>query len=582
MFSFFKRISITIKIIVYFLAISNISLYVVGRYSYSEASHALLNRTFQQLTSIRVEKKKRLDDFFEQRISDLNMFSDKKSITNIFHSLNAKPEKRQSDTIYNLDSESKHFLKGFLDGNKYFANIIFVDTLNRAYIFNGTELQHSYNFPNKRNLKKLRHGLHELSQKSGDNKLIINKFIIENNLVIGSIILDLSKDFIDEIMLENNTYNGLGKSGETYLVGNDFLLRSSSRFIDNSINKVKVETESVKKAFQHNTDNKIVDDYRGIKVLSSYSPLGIEGLDWVVLAEIDKSEAMVPILSLKSSIIYLSIVISLLLLGVVALLSSSLLSPLKKLQHETETIYKGEYGHTISSSYNDEIGALIEAFNKMSLQLKDQQENIELEKIMRLTSLIEGQEIERSRLSQELHDGLAQQLMATKLHVEKINDKNVNEKIPLIREEFVNIITEIRNISNDLMPSVLVNFGFRKAVEELQRKINGSALIKFDFTYNSEFETFSRRMDLYLYRIIQESLNNALKHSKSDIFKISINSNQNLELTISDDGIGFQANKKNEGNGLRHIRERVNIMDGQVEIISSPGKGVKLNIIIPL
>lgn len=582
MFAYFKRISITIKIIVYFLAISNISLYIVGRYSFGEASDALLNRTFQQLTSIRVEKSKRLDDFFQQRISDLNMLSLKGSINSVFHCFYKKSVIEDYDTNCVLGSESGLFLKGFLNGNKFFTYIVFVDTLNRVFIFNGYQFRQSSTYLSHIKVNDLHSGLHELSKEFGDSKLIINKLIIEKNRVIGSVILELSKDFIDEIMLENNSYNGLGTSGETYLVGNDYLMRSSSRFIHNSVLKVQVKSEGVKDALKQITNNKIIQDYRNIAVLSSYSPLHIQGLDWVILAEIDKSEAMIPILSLKNSIIYLSIVISLLLLGVVALLSSSLLSPLKKLQREAEAIYEGEYGHTIPINYNNEIGSLINAFNKMSLQLRDQQEKIELEKIMRLTSLIEGQEIERSRLSQELHDGLAQQLMATKLLVEKIDDKNFNEKIFQIRDEFVSIISEIRNISNDLMPSVLVNFGFKKAVEELYRKINSSGIIKFQLSYNSDIETISKRVDLYLYRIIQEALNNTLKHSHATIYNLEIESNDNFTLVITDNGTGFQVDKRNEGNGLRNIRERVNIMDGQIEIYSKTGQGVKINIIIPL
>lgn len=582
MFSFFKRISITVKIIVYFLAISNLSLYIVGRYSFSEASDALLNRTFQQLTSIRIEKKKRLDDFFEQRITDLNNLSHKKSITNIFHCFYSDNQNIDADSICFLDPESGSFLKGFLGGNKYFADIVFVDTMNRAYDFDGNNLVRSNKFFIDLNANNLSSGIHEISPKPGYSKLIINKLIIDKNIVIGSIILELSKNFIDEIMLEENSFNGLGKSGETYLVGSDFLLRSSSRFIDNSVLNVNVRTKAVEEGLAHKTGNEVISDYRKITVLSSYSPLNIDGLNWVVLAEIDKSEAMIPINSLKSSIIYLSIVISLLLLGVVALLSNTLLSPLKRLQLEAEQIYKGEYGSTINFTYNNEIGALIEAFNKMSLQLKDQEEKIELEKIMRLTSLIEGQEIERSRLSQELHDGLAQQLMATKLSVEKITDKNFNEKITHIRDEFANIITEIRNISNDLMPSVLVNFGFRRAVEDLARKINESGIVKFNLDYNSDFESVSRRADLYLYRIIQEALNNTLKHSKASEFSLKITSNEDFEMMISDNGIGFDPQKRNEGNGLRNMRERVNIIDGKIDIISEKGKGMKMNIYIPL
>jgi signal transduction histidine kinase len=582
MLKYFKSISITIKIIVYFLIISNLALYVVGKYSFAEASSALMNRTFQQLTSIRIEKKKRLDDFFEQRIADLNILALKKSITNIFYCFYQNTNSIEETGICEIDTESGSFLKGFLGGNKFFDHIVFVDTNNRTFEFDGNHLVRTTSFLNKIDLLSFESGLHEIMLNETENKLIICKLIIEKNIVIGSIILELSYSFVDDIMLESNSFNGLGKSGETYLVGSDFLMRSSSRFVDNSILKQSVNSNAVQNALDKVTDNQIITDYREITVLSSYSPLNISGLNWVILAEIDRSEAMIPINSLKNSIIYLSIIISLLLLGVVALLSNSLLSPLKKLKLETELIYKGKYGSTISLNYKNELGALIDAFNKMSLQLKDQEEKIELEKIMRLTSLIEGQEIERSRLSKELHDGLAQQLLAVKMSVEKLNDSNFDSKIGQIRDEFGEIINEIRNISNDLMPSVLINYGFRHAVEDLQRNINKAGLIDFELLYESDIESISRRVDLYMYRIVQETLNNTLKHSHAGKYQLRINSSENFVLEIADNGIGLKLEQNAVGNGLRNIQERVNIIDGRIDVFYGFENGFKMIIHIPL
>jgi signal transduction histidine kinase len=312
--------------------------------------------------------------------------------------------------------------------------------------------------------------------------------------------------------------------------------------------------------------------------------LGIKGLHWVVLAEIDKAEAMVPIKSLENSIIFLNILISLLLLGVIAVLANRMLSPLRKLTQETEKISSGEYGSVIDLDLKNEIGDLIRAFNEMSTKLKLQEEKIEFEKVLKSSSLIEGQEIERSRLSRELHDGLAQQILALKLNIESVNDENMEQKMTVIKKEFNEIIHEIRNISYDLMPSVLVNYGLKKALETLRKKTHDSGMIQMEVNYDASVETIGKRGDLYLYRIIQEALNNTLKHSGASHFYINITSDdEQLKLEIYDDGcLAIGESDQRKGNGLVNIRERINILGGQFRIITEPGESVRLNIFIPL
>lgn len=569
--------------IVYFLTISIISLYVVGRFSFYEASKALLNRTFDQLISIRVEKSNRLNDFFSQRNNDLDILASNTSVNNIFDCIYTHSLHKSSNGKCSLTTEPENFLKGFLEGNKFFSNIVFIDTTGNSFSFDGNTFHQKHKYKKPFEISNIKDGIEESLQTKNENILTITKVIVRKNMIIGKIQLEMSKGFIDDIMLENNVHNGLGKSGETYLVGKDYLLRTSSRFINNSAHKVKAETEAVNEALSGKTSTKIIKDYRGISVLSSYSPLNIKGLDWVIIAEIDEDEAMVPINSLENSIVFLSITISLILLGFVAVLANSLLGPLRKLKQETERIYAGDYGSTINMKLKNEIGDLIIAFNKMSLQLKDQEEKIELEKIMRLSSMIEGQEIERTRLSRELHDGLAQQLMVIKMNVENIDDNNFSEKITQIRDGFSEVIAEIRNISNDLMPSVLVNFGLQRALENIERTINSSGIIKFELNYKAEIVSINKRVDIYIYRIIQEALNNTLKHSKAKNFIVCLASKgEDIKLQISDDGIGFDLSEIVLGNGLRNLQERVNILDGTINIDGRKGKGTVITIYIPL
>ena len=578
------RLSLTHKLILYYLAISVVSLYIVGKFSFQKASNALLNRTFDQLTSLKVEKKNRLADFFSQREADLQLLSISKLNFPVFDAIYQKKHFPEKDSVLHIDKGSSHFLNGFLEGNKFISKILFIDTLDRVFIYDTKLFYHAAKYGLQTQEKAFPEGLHELNLKNGKKLLTITRNVYRQGTMIGKIRLELSKNFIDDIMLEQNIHNGLGKSGETYLVGSDYFMRSSSRFIDHSILKVKVKTVGVNQALKGKSSAKIIKDYRNIWVLSSYGPLGIKGLHWVVLAEIDKAEAMVPIKSLEDSILFLNILISLLLLGVIAVLANRMLWPLRKLTQETEKISSGEYGSVIDLDLKNEIGDLIRAFNEMSTKLKLQEEKIEFEKVLKLSSLIEGQEIERSRLSRELHDGLAQQVLALKLNIESVNNENLEQKMAVIKKEFNEIINEIRNISYDLMPSVLINYGLKKALETLRKKTNGSGILQMKLKYDTAVESIGKRGDMYLYRIIQEALNNTLKHSGASHFYLNITSDEEqFILEIYDDGclaIGEQDQRK--GNGLLNIRERINILGGQFRIITEPGESVRLNIFIPL
>jgi len=181
-------------------------------------------------------------------------------------------------------------------------------------------------------------------------------------------------------MFNYSEKNGLGKTGETYLVGNNYLMRSNSRFKENAIYATKVTSQSVLNAFNGKTGYDIVKDYRDISCLSSYSKVNIEGLHWVILAEIDEKEAMIPVYSIRNNILLLSIIIAASVFIFAFLISRKITHPLKKLQKASEQIGTGNYNVTVEVSSRDEIGFLTETFNRMTLRLKKQSNQIEEEK----------------------------------------------------------------------------------------------------------------------------------------------------------------------------------------------------------
>jgi len=137
----------------------------------------------------------------------------------------------------------------------------------------------------------------------------------ETNELLGVLIFQMPIDNINTVMQEKA---GLGNSGETYLVGDDLLMRSQSRFSkENTIFVTKVDTAAAKHVFSGEKGNDLINDYRGISVLSSYTPLSISGLKWAMIAEIDEEEILAPIDALTQLVVLSLIIAFLIVVGII-------------------------------------------------------------------------------------------------------------------------------------------------------------------------------------------------------------------------------------------------------------------------
>ncbi|NVO01659.1 MAG: sensor histidine kinase, partial [Bacteroidetes bacterium] len=374
--------------------------------------------------------------------------------------------------------------------------------------------------------------------------------------------------------------------GETYLVSDDSLMRSNSRFEGNAVLKLKVTSKSVIEAFKGNTGVQIIDDYRNISCLSSYSKVNVKGLNWVILAEIDEMEAMTPIYSIRNSILLISVIIASCVFLFAFIISKRITVPIKRLQKASEQIGEGNYEVNVKVTSQDEIGLLTETFNNMISQLKKQTEEIEIEKMKRVRSLIDGQEIERKRLARDLHDSLGQSILTVKIKLEEAKNAEITKKQTIIfetQELLKNIINDIRNISNDLMPPVLEAFGIEQGLNKICKDTEINTGIKVQFHSNNIPDNLDKKIQIYLYRIAQEAINNITKHSDATDVQITISCQKNtISLNISDNGKGFDINKNDtNGNGIMNIKERVELLKGEYKITSTSEKGTQIDINIP-
>lgn len=588
-----RKFSITDKLVIASISLSIGTILIVASFSFYNAKEAILDRTFKQLTSVRVIKSNLIEKYFSNCIDEVNLAKSSSDIKSIITKINhLKPSKKYQYIYDNQHFIGNPFLKE-LKKEKY--NAIYLIGKNKIiYTIKKSKFNSVIDFDEIWNKSKSSNQIYikdfiKISNKKHSNILVSSKIIDANNKIIGVIVFELSPKIIDTIMLENNSKNGFGYSGESYLVGNDYLMRSSSRFHSNSVLNTIVKTEAVTNALQNNTAFNIIKDYRGEVVLSSFSKLNIPNLNWVILAEIDYKEATVPIFNIRSEIIFISIFIFLIVLIVVIILSNKITYPIQKLNIAAQKIGEGNFDIDLNSNLNDEIGELTDSFTKMAKKLKIQTEELKEEKRKRLSSLIDGQEKERQRLSRELHDSLGQLLIGLKLKYENLLNqyhiiKNNNEA-----EELGNLfnltIDETRRISNNLMPAALSEFGLSAAVRNLCSAFSETSKIVIQFNTFGNAEKVNQKLQIYIFRIIQEGITNIVKHANATkvIVDLTFETNK-IKLKIMDNGKGFNITNSIHLNshGISNIKDRVTLFKGKLKFKSEKNKGTTINIEFPL
>ncbi|RYZ48942.1 MAG: sensor histidine kinase, partial [Sphingobacteriales bacterium] len=224
--------------------------------------------------------------------------------------------------------------------------------------------------------------------------------------------------------------------------------------------------------------------------------------------------------------------------------------------------------------------------NKQKLQ-RQRIGELETEKQLLATqSLLKGQEDERSRLARDLHDGLGGLLSGVKLQLGAMKGNLIlteqnGRAFNLALSKLDESISEMRRVAHNMMPEALLNMGLQAA---LQDYCDGLAESQ-SFAIHTEFHGLEERMEpsveIVLYRIVQELLNNALKHAQATQIVAQVIRRENqLSITVEDNGRGFSVDKLDQFRtaGLRNIRSRVNYLHGQLDIQSVPGQGTSVHI----
>ena len=198
--------------------------------------------------------------------------------------------------------------------------------------------------------------------------------------------------------------------------------------------------------------------------------------------------------------------------------------------------------------------------------------------------IISSQENERFRIAQDLHDDISSKLSILSLNIHLLNTNNLTEKeFSEISNTLLNITTTImdsaRRIAHDLLPPTLEKFGLHAAIDGLCSEYNATKKVKIVYTNNLYFGNMEKEKNLHIFRIIQELINNSLKHGKATEIEIQFEGKENRNTCIyKDNGKGFDVDneKLKQGLGLRNIKSRLELINGQLKIESGLNKGFKI------
>jgi PAS domain S-box-containing protein len=198
--------------------------------------------------------------------------------------------------------------------------------------------------------------------------------------------------------------------------------------------------------------------------------------------------------------------------------------------------------------------------------------------------LIQSQENERKRLSRELHDDIGQRLSLAASEVALMVSQQSTasiDRLIYLRDELDRLCTDVHEMSHDLHSYKLQHLGLKSALKDLCRRLS-QPNFRVEL-YSDEFEEpSSKEVSLCLYRVAQESLNNALKHAHTTVVAMTITKLQGMfYLTIQDAGIGFDNSISQHGLGLISMSERIKLVNGDFRVHSVPGRGTELWIAVP-
>lgn len=223
-------------------------------------------------------------------------------------------------------------------------------------------------------------------------------------------------------------------------------------------------------------------------------------------------------------------------------------------------------------------GILLLSVSGFAFYRYKQKINLRDRKIEQLKARMDGEEKERVRLSRELHDGLGGMLTGIKLNLRSIQRQPdtaaIQENLTGIMDMLQDMGDEIRQAAHNLMPDILLKHRLKEALALYCEQLDTSGKLKIDLQFYGDVQHLDVTIELQLYRIIQELLQNIIRHADAGFAAIQARFSEDvLCISVEDDGIGFDPEQERTGTGLHNIEARVKVLNGYFSIASAPGMG---------
>ena len=624
------NLSLKTKFQIAFIFVGLASVSITGWLTFKNAKTTLESISAERLTAIREIKKQQIETYFANLTNLAVTLSENKTIIDaLTNSINFS---ETSPAVFG------NYLKRFNLKNLFLVND------NSSEIVYSSALKHDdHSF--EKTIRKLiiAHGPDKVSftdfafqpDESTLPCAYITSPVYLHNRKIGLLILQISIDEVNTIMTNDNNWKelGFGATGETYLVGNDFRMRSDSRFYiqdsiayfkklheigteDSTITKIRFQHTSIliqsaktiasANALNGQTATKQIKDYRGVDVVSSYAPINIAGLQWVIITEIDEREAFASIYALRENLVLLGVLITLLALIVSLLLARNIAKPMNSVTKAIEQYSVGNLSYRNSLSSQDEFGVLGNTLNDMAEKILEstislqneisqhKQTEIELIKseaaLRNLTAHLHMvREGERKGIAREIHDELGQSLNALKIKLSlmKSDLKESSVSLELCDEmiEMINVtIKSVKKIITELRPQLIDDLGLVAAIEWQIKEFARTTGTHCELIASSENIPLENEKAISVFRILQEALTNIARHAQATHVDVVLSDTDDLlELSVVDNGIGMtqQITSETISYGLIGMRERALYCKGNLSIDSIAGKGTTITLKIP-
>ena len=412
-----KNLSITLKILIYVSILGLVCIFIMAYVSINAADKILTQSAYDHVRSVQSIKKAQIEDFVKNKENAVTALSRMPVTIKAIKGLLLLKESQSTGkaaplTQNDLVLYSKSF-ETYMKANSL-ANIIIADAKegsilymrNNAFASEATLTQESNMIAKVWKTCRMTGDVAISDMEFGNSKekspsMFIGYPVVNQGEILAVLIAEISSNELNRMM---GTVVGLGQSGETYIVGDDYFFRTESRSIKSAVLMQKAETRATERAFAGNSGTEIIQDYRGTEVLSSFERLNIKGLNWAVITEIDEAEIMAPKQKLINTILIVCGIIVVIMVPVTILIGTSLSRPIIKQVEFAKKIAAGELDATIDINQRDEIGVLADALRTIAKTTREV-----IISVMDATSNLADASSQLSGSSQILSSGASEQ-----------------------------------------------------------------------------------------------------------------------------------------------------------------------------